>query len=102
MKIIIIYGHHYKIYNHKDLAPLISNAVDYKAGEDGERLKHLHDDDLVDDVLGNDDAHDCMIMGTFIMRIMNNAKDTLNREGVEQRVVMLRLLLKFSAGSANC
>ena len=41
MKIIIIYGHHYKIYNHKDLAPLISNAVDYKAGEDGEWLEHL-------------------------------------------------------------
>ena len=41
MKIIIIYGHHYKIYNHKDLAPLVPNAVDHKAGEDGERLKHL-------------------------------------------------------------
>lgn len=89
-------------YDDYNLAPLIPNSVDNQASEDGERLKHLHDDDLVDDVLGNDDAHDCMIMGTFIMRIMNNAKDTLNREGVEQRVVMLRLLLKFSAGSANC
>ena len=28
-------------YDHSDLAPLISNAVDDQASEDGEGLKHL-------------------------------------------------------------
>ena len=47
-----MYCHHYEHYNHltvitkkdydhKDLAPLVPNAVDHKAGEDGERLEHL-------------------------------------------------------------
>ena len=61
------------------------------------------DNVVIVDVVGDDDGQEPFDMHDhWDSYHENNAKDTLNREGVEQRVVIVRLLLKFSARSANC